>query len=319
MGVTRADLVRSGRYLDISDEAWMQELEHRQVVINRMAGNDAWATKIYKPIGIVLTAHCGGLPFLKSSVESWKKLGYWITLAYDNFLDPEWPEPHFEQFMPPKDVLDQIDTLMVPHHQTWGGPSYPYIWLLKLVAGIMTHFEYVVVVNGDCIIEKPEGFERLLGLMGDADFMSAGPVFPREIGTAGFIIRGRFLLPFADHLLRHVVPFEAYEQSTQEFGNTEGRVAVAVRDLGLKQVICRPGSCPKEAICEQFHVPGGQWHDIVGLRHIHGELNYAYRYKSVPPPSKYLDPRYCGAQDMKAALAHESGDLEFVKNWWMKD
>lgn len=314
MGVTRADLVRSGRYLNMPDVEWEEELAHRKVVIDRMSSNDLWAPKIYKPVGIVLTAHCGGLPFLKAAVESWKKLGYWITLAYDNFLDPEWQETNYDRFMPSKKVMDQIDTFLIPHHQTWGGPSYPYMWLLRLAAGIMADFEYVAVVNGDCIIEKPEGFLALLELMGDADFMSAGPVLEREIGTAGYIIRGRHLPAFAKHLIDHVVPFEEYEKSTQEFGNTEGRVAVAVRDLGLKQALVP--AMPKN---DQLHVPQGTWYDMIGFRHIHGEFNYAYRYKAVPPELKYFDESYLGSHDLNHLKEWEATkDMKVLENWWCK-
>lgn len=314
MGVTRADLVRTGRYLDMPEEEWEKELEHRKVVINRMAANDAWAVKIRKPVGIILTAHCGGLPFLKGSVESWKKLGYWVCVAYDNFIDPEWQEANYDRFMPAKDVMDQIDTFLIPHYQTWGGPSYPYMWLLRLAGGIMEHFEHVAVINGDCIIEKPEGFQALLDLMGDADFMSAGPVLEREIGTAGFIIKGKHLPALAKHLIDHVVPFEEYEKSTQEFGNTEGRMAVAVRDLGLKQAIVPV--MPKN---DQLHFPHGTWFDMIGMRHIHGEFNHAYRYKAMPPPLKYFDERYLGSHDLNALREWErTNDIRVIEEWWCK-
>lgn len=315
MGVTRQDLIRSGRYLDMTEAEWAEELAHRQTVINRLMANDKWAPKINKNIGVILTAHCGGLPFLKGSVESWAQLGYWITLAYDNFIDPEETNPlDYNRFMPPADVMHKVDTLLIPHHQTWGGPSYPYMWLLKLAGGVMSRFEYVVVSNGDCIIEKPEGFPALFEFMGDADFMSAGPVLEREIGTAAFIIKGKCLPELADHLIRHVVPFEEYEKSTQEFGNTEGRMAVAVRDLGLKQAIV-----PKMPVSDQHRTPEGTWNELIGFRHIHGEFNSAYRYKGVPPPLKYFDQRFMGSHDMNALTEFEkTGDMVHLENWWAK-
>ena len=328
MGVTPEDLVRSGRYLEISDADWEAELATRKYVLNCYEANDEWAVKIKKNVGVLLTSSCYGLPYLKASLESHKKLGYWTVLAYDNFVDPANGEKDidYNRWLPPKDIMVNVDTLLIPHHQTWGGVSYPFIFMLRIASGIFHSFDYVLVNNGDMVLEKPEGFQTLINKMGDADLMSSGPSLPREIGTAGIIMTSKAFMAVAKHMNDNMVPASSYYASTQDFGNTEGRLAVAVRDLGLKQVICRPGACPNHVLddkhpggCEQLHVPGGEWYDTIGMRHIHGELNYAYRYKQMPPPSKYLDERFTGNEDMKAARAYETGDIEFVKNWWAKE
>ena len=302
------------------DADWEAELATRKYVVGCYQANDTWATKIHKNVGVFLTGSCYSLPFMKVSLESHQKLGYWVVQGYDSFIDPTLPEPvDWTRYMPPRDVMALCDTFLIPHHQIWGGVSYPFIWQLRLAAGIFHSMEYVLVNNGDMVLEKPEGFPKLIEKMGDADIMSSGPSLPREIGTAGVLMRTKAFMAVSKHMLDHMVPFEEYEKSTQEFGNTEGRLSVAVRDLGLKQVICQPGSCPTHPVCEQLHVPGGEWYETIGMRHIHGELNYAYRYKGVPPPSRHLDQRFCGAEDWKAAIAYESGDMEFVRNWWAKD
>ena len=316
MGVTREDFIRSGRYLEMSDDEWAAELATRKAVVGNYMANDEWAVKIKKNVGILLTASAYGKPYLKASVESFKKLGYWLILSYDNFIDPKNtdPEVDWKYWMPPKDIMMNVDTFLLPHHQCWGGVSYPFMWQLRLASGILQNFEYALVVNGDCIIEKPENFHIMLETLGDADIMSSGPALEREIGTAGLLMKSSAFFKIAKHMIDHVVPFEEYEKSTQDFGNTEGRLAHAVRDNGLKQVIVEP------PYNEQLHIPGtGFWYKTLGFRHIHGELNYAYRYKANPPPSKYLDERFVGNEDWKAALAYEAGDIEFVKNWWAKD
>ncbi len=331
MGVTREDFIRSGRWLEVPDSVWETELATRKEVVGNYMKNDLWATKIKKRVGVLLTSSSYGLPYLKASLESHKKLGFWTVLAYDNFIDPDNGEESVDlnRFMPPKDVMNLVDTFLLPHHQCWGGVSYPFVWLIRLASGILHSFDYVLLNNGDMVLEKPEGFEQLLAKMGDADIMSSGPSLEKEIGTAGILLKSSALMAVAKHMNDHMVPFEEYEKSTQDFGNTEGRLRVAVRDLGLKEVICRPGKCPSHDPCEQIHAPGGEWYDVLGMRHTHGELNYSHRYGRAhfaktgvilpPPPSAYLDPRFCGGEDMKAALAYEAGDIEFVKNWWAKD
>lgn len=314
MGVTRQDLIRSGRYLNMTDEEWAVELAGRQALLDRLMANDAWAPRIRGKVGIVLTAHQGGLPFLRRSVESWARLGFWLTLAYDNFIDPEQQTIDYNRFMPPAHIMRHVDSLVLPHYQTWGGPSYPYCWLLRLAGGMMSHFDHVVVANGDALIDKPEGFPALMELMGDADFMSAGPVHEREIGTLAFIIKGKHLPALAAHLLDHMVPFEEYEKSTQEFGNTEGRMAVAVRELGLVQKIV-----PGMPISDQFHIPQGTWHELLGIRHIHGEFNHAYRYGKIPPPLRMMDEEMMNSHDLDNLRQWEAtGDKKWLENWWCK-
>lgn len=321
MGVTREDFIRSGRYLAMPDVEWEAELATRKYVVGEYMRNDSWAVKIKKNVGVLLTSSSYGRPYLKASLESHQKLGYWVALAYDNFLDPAWTEVNYNEWFPPYDVLNLVDTMFLPHWQCWGGVSYPYIWQLRLGSALMSNFEYVFCNNGDCVLEKPEGFPLLLEKMGDADIMSAGPTLPREMGTASFLVKGKVFQAIAKHMNDHMVPFEEYEKSTQDFGNTEGRLAVAVRELGLKSVVVPTGQCPHHSECEQFHVPGkGFWYDTVGFRHIHGELNYAYRYKGTPPPSKYLDERFTGGEDIKAARLYEqTGDIKSIEDWWAKD
>lgn len=299
----------------MSDEDWAVELATRQTVIDNYMKNDEWAVKIKKDVGVLLTSSCYSRPYMKSSIESHKKLGYWTTLVYDNFINPEWPNINYNEWFPPKDVMDMVDTFVLTHHQTWGGVSYPYMWSLKLASGFMQNFEYVLCDNGDCVIENPEGFPKMLEALGDGDILSSGPALEREIGTAGILMRSSAFFKIADHMIRHVVPFSEYEKSTQSFGNTEGRLAVAVRDLGLKQVIVEP------PFNEQLHEPGhGFWWKTIGYRHIHGEMNYAYRYKKIPPPFKYLDERFLGDADRKyIKLYDETKDPEILKEWWCKD
>lgn len=313
MGVTRADLIRSGRYLEMSDEDWAVELAGRQEVLRCYMANDSWAVKIKKPVLILLISHAAGRCYLTGSVRTHKKLGYWLAVCYDNFIDPSLEGVDYNTSMPSKDVIDQIDTFMLTHYQTWGGVSYPFMWSLKVASGFAQHFEYVYCINGDCIIEKPEGFPVLIDKLGDADLMSSGPALDREIGTAGLLMRSSAFKKIADHLIDHVVPFEEYEKSTQDFGNTEGRLAVAVRECGIKQVIIDP------PFNEQFHVPGvGFWAQAIGFRHIHGEHNYAYRYHKIPPHHDYFDPRFMGDEYNKIKAYHETGDMKILEEWWAK-
>lgn len=317
MGLTLQDLERTGRDLELPDAEWELELQSRKAWIERTRSNDEWAAKALKPIGILLTSHQGNRPFLKAAIESHVKLGYWITLAYDNYVDPTWPDIDHNQFMPAKDVLDKVDMFLTPHHQVWGGPLYPYFWLLKWGAQAMSNFEYIYCANADFVLEKPEGFDDLFKLLGDSDIMTSGPDRddPPTANTAGFIVRTSAFMKIIQHLQDHLVPWENYEKHTQRVGNMEGRLGWAIKDLGLKQVRVNP---PLE---DMFRVPGnGTWYDLVGFRHIHAEMNFAYRNRKVPPPLRYLDERYLGSHDLEHLRNWENtNDLAVLDGWWAKN
>ena len=311
MGLTRKDL---------EGNMSAEEYASRKAWIDRTMSNDEWAKKIFNKVGVLITSHRGNLPFIKSCIESHKKLGLWITFAYDNYIDPTLPDVDHNAALPPKDAMDGIDLFLMPHHQTWGGVLYPWFWLMKWGVDVMSQFEYIYCTNGDFVLEKPEGFPALFELMGDADIMSYGPSSEKSESTC-FIARTSALKEIMKHYQDRFIPWENYEKYTQELGNAEGRFARAIKDLGFKVKRITPGRCPSHTECEQLHQPGyGTWFDLIGFRHIHGELGYAYRYKGVPPPSKYLDPRYTSSNDLSAIKAfEETGDMKILESWWAKE
>lgn len=306
MGQTRADLTDPR----VSD----QDKAEIKVVLDRMMLNDEWALRGTGKIGVLLTSHPGNRAYLKGCVETHKKLGFWICLAYDNYINPVEPTIDYNSIMPAKDVIDNIDMFLMPHHQVWGGVLYPYFWLFKFGIAALSDFEYIYCTNGDFILEKPEGFPKLMELLGDADIMTSGPDDERHANTAGFIAKTSALRAIVKHFQDNFIPFENYERTTNDFGNAEGRFGRAIHDLGLKQVVVAP------PYNDQLHKPGfGTWYDVVGFRHIHAEHNYAYRYKGIPPEPKYLDPRFMGDEYNRIKEYWETKDMEILKSWWAKE
>jgi len=316
MSMTRADLERTGRDLLLSDEEWEKDLALRKMSLEAKMANDTWANMaINSKIGCLMTSHPGNRAYLKASIESHKKLNMWITLAYDNHLNPCNPNLTMNDIMPANDVLYNVDLLLVPHHQTWGGVLYPWFWLMKWGTMVMQQFEYIYCINGDFVIEKPEGFPLLMEKMGDADIISYYRD-SRSVATC-FVAKRECLLKIMDHMEKHFIPFENYEKYTQEFGNAEGRFSRAIKDLGFKLAECEP-SCN-----DQMHLPGyGSFYELIGLRHVHGEHNYAYKYgrdkKLPPPPLEYFDSRYMGGEYNIIKSYHETKDISVLEDWWAK-
>lgn len=282
--------------------------EHYKHILKDMMANDEWAMKIFKDVGVVLTSHPGNRPFLKSSLESHKKLGFWTTVVYDNYFNPNYHEISYQQCMPERDVFDMADTFIIPHHQTWGGVLYPYFWCLYFGVHTMGSFKYIFCSNGDCILEKPEGFPKIIEMLGDADIMGCGyeDNNGRELfNTTSFIAKTSAIQSIMVHFRDYLIGIDVYEKYSEKMGNTEGRFAIAIKELGLKLK-----KVPVNPVNTQVAAPGGTWYDILGFRHIHGEFNNSHRRKKIPPHYKYLDSRYMTSKYDLVKSYYDEKDIE---------
>ena len=118
MGITRETLKE--------DRLTKEQKVYAKYVVDGYMANDSWSVKSQKKCAIVLTGHPSGRMFLKYSVESHIQTGYWVHLAYDNYLDPKTPNQTYDSVMPARDVFDQLHSFSMPHCQSWGGVAYPY-------------------------------------------------------------------------------------------------------------------------------------------------------------------------------------------------
>lgn len=269
-----------------------KDKEYYKYVLNGYEKCDEFAIRATKPIGILLTSHPGNRPFLAASVNTHKKLGYWLAVVYDNYWNPDNKEVTYDSMMPKREVFDNIDTFLVSKYQTWGGVLYPYFWSLKFGLQTLGCFDYIYCANGDCILEKPENFDQLLDQMGDADIYGIGweengkrPLF----NTTGFIAKTKAVQSMIKHFEDHLIPLDNYEKYAQQMGNAESRFAKAILDLNLK---CKN---PEEnPVNTQVWKPGvGTWYKTIGFRHIHGEYNYNMRYGNKDDiPWDYIDKTY---------------------------
>jgi len=305
MPITREDLKR-----DIPKE----ELDILQAKFDRCIANDEWANKIFKKIAILIVSYPGQRAFLKSCIETHSKLGYFIALAYDNYIDPKCDNVDHNSFMPDKEILDKIDLLILPHHQTWKDVNYPYFWEVKWGVSVLQQFEYIYCLDGDFIIEKPEGFEELFSLIGDGDIMTCGPDNDEEISSGAYIVKSKIFLQIVQYMQDHFIPFEKYEKYI-EMGGAESRIRAAIKELELKMI-----SVPEFPTPDCYYDLKGTWYDLVGLRHIHGELDYAFKKGLIPPHYKYIDEKYLlEIYNYKLVKKYwDTNDIKVLENWWWK-
>jgi hypothetical protein len=182
----------------------------------------------------------------------------------------------------------------------------------------MGAFDYIFCSNGDCILEKPEGFPKIMEMLGDADIMGCGYESNngRELfNTTSFIAKTSAIQAVMKHFRDYLIGIDTYERYAEKMGNTEGRFAIAIKELGLKVK-----KVPVNPVNTQVASPGGTWYDILGFRHVHGEFNNSHRRKKIPPDPKYLDDRYMTS---KIKLIQDYYNEEnpkkkqiILKKWW---
>jgi hypothetical protein len=117
------------------------------------------------------------------------------------------------------------------------------------------------------------------------------------------------------HFRDYLIGIDTYEKHAEKMGNTEGRFAIAIKELGLKVK-----KVPVNPVNTQVAERGGTWYDILGFRHIHGEWNHAHRRKKIPPNPKYIDDRYMTGKVRVAqqyfAEKDEKKKKELLNKWW---
>jgi hypothetical protein len=145
--------------------------------------------------------------------------------------------------------------------------------------------------------------------------MTCGPDFEKWSSAGAFIVKSEPFSRIVKYMQDNYIPFENYERNIDDLRNVEERIGGAVRDLKLKQV-----SVPKPLIWDEPVFNPGTWYEIAGLRHIHGELDYAFKKGLIPPHYKYIDEKYLLPIYNYNLIKQywDTNDTDVLKDWWWK-
>jgi len=228
--------------------------------------------KLNKDLAIIIPYHLGQRPWLKACLDSCKETGYFILLVYDN---PFWKTKDMDKaFMP--EVMSLADEVVIKHRTYQRAVGVCHYWNMIYGLTLLDElgFSLAFNINGDCIMEKPEGFEELIGML------NSGDLFPnqyveeqRYCGTMGWIGKVKMMLDF----------FHTYRKESFMYSRTtEGRLWYYAKEKGLK--IIRPVNCE-----HNYKLPSpGTWYDLVGFRHLHAEHKVRPLHGLPPVEAKYV-------------------------------
>jgi len=256
-------------------------------------------------LAIIVPTHVGHRLWIRSCLESVKKLGYPIYIAYDNSF---WKTKDIWRALPPNRVIALADVVVIRHMTHMRAVGICHFWnmIYGLTAIKEAGFKYVFNINGDCVLEKPEGFDEIINMLGNKK------LFPLQwkhgySGTMGWLGELELMLDF----------FYTYlEEAFMYSRTTEGRLWYYVKENDID--IVEPVNSP-----EYHKIPSpGTWYDIVGFRHIHAEHKVRRWKRMEPVEEKYYDfdpPNDIFKNKGEYALLSkywETREKQYLEAWW---
>jgi len=271
-------------------------------------------------LAVIVTAWAGQLKWLSATLESYRKTGAFVILAFDQHFYP-WgalsdgsaltglPSPrHF-----------QLANSVVFKHLTYdANKRNGWFWSVRYAQGILKQFpniEYVYLTNGDCLIEKPEGMKDVIALLGDGDIM-AGQQNNDTLHTAELLFRADAFHELFDHMARVM--------RTPIIGShsAENLLKDAIRATGVK-VVTAPNQPKDTDGTVDMYARYGQpstWKDLLGFRNLFAEyetLGNEGQDLMHLKPFVDLNPAYWGGEERETVCQYwATGDKRYLWKFW---
>lgn len=297
--------IRVGRGEKFSEDQFQRWFSEEHKVYQNNLRDYEKIEKLNKEIAIIVPSHKYQNVWLKSCLEQCSKTGFWTMLAFDN--------PFYQKNLKHENILPSVEALMFADEilmkpKTWGsGVGTPHSWNMYL--GLkMIHslgFKYVFNVNGDIILEKPEGVAKLREKLGDNDVIACEYHPNRYLGTMVWLCKTDIAMKLWEMNMEKM-----YQQN---FGNAEARMGIFAKRLNLKVT---PVQNPADHHFKDW-THNNTFRNMLGLRHLHAEHKVRRWDKKEPIEEKYFDKKFLNGHERKTLARYwETGDKIFLKNWW---
>lgn len=272
-------------------------------------------------LAIIVTSWFGQLRWLKAALAQYRKSGAFVILAYDNPFYPWIPQNPHDMFrtMPNQEHYVLAHSVVHKHITYDADKRNGWFWDVRYAQGILKQFsniKYVYMTNGDCIVDKPEGFKDLIALLGDADLM-AGQSRDGMIHTADVIFKVDAFHQVFDYM--HTM----FRVPVIGSRSPEGSMYEAIEARGLKvkhppvQPLDTDGSIDPYSRRDQ----DSTWKEILGYKNLYAIHETAWNEGGRPIDRKYVDNfmdwiYWEGEQKETVCRYWDTGDLRYLYQWW---
>lgn len=272
---------------------------------------------------IIVTAWFGQLKWLKSALESYRKSGAFVILAYDNPFYP-WipPTPHdIIRCMPNMNHYVLANSFVLKHLTADSNKRNGWFWNIRYAQGVIKSFpniKYVYHTNGDCVWDKPEGLKDLKAFLGDNDIM-AGQTSGDVLHTADVIYKKEAFDKVVDYM------YDIMRIPILGSHSPEVMLRNAVVDLKLK-VLTAPKQPldPKDGSVDMYARYGqdSTLKDLVGFRNVFAEYEtMGNEGKEMMFLKPYFDDYenciYWGGEEKETICQYwKTGDRRYLYKFW---
>ena len=291
--------IKSGKYLPSRSKAVLAgEKASYLADIEEMKTLD----RINGDVAIVIPTYWRQKPWLRACLESCKKTGLYILLAYDNHF---WAS---DDLFPTPDIMAMADSVVIKHRTYFASVGISHMWNMFYNLQLLHEFgfPYIFSIAGDCIMETPENFNQLMDLLGDNDALCNYYDEKRGYaGTLGVLAKTEVYLGYFEDFIRN-----QYDGS----GSTEGRWFKYLKDNNFKVA-------PVKNNAHNFKMPdhNSDWNRILGFRHLHPEQVIRREERLYPVEKEYYDfgpnNKYL-KENTSLYKFYETGDIKYLKEWW---
>lgn len=273
-------------------------------------------------LAIIVTSWMGQLKWLKATLAGYRRSGAFVIMAYDNPFYAWMPANHTDilRCMPNMYHYLLANAVVMKHITYDSDKRNGWFWDVRYAQGIIRSFpniKYVYCTNGDCAVDRPEGFKDLIELLGDADLM-AGQSSAETLHTADVLYKVDGFNKIFDYMHdRMRVPIIGSR-------SPEIMLREAVEELKLKhrepdvQPKDRDGSIDMYARYKQDSTFGR----ILGFRNLFAEYETAgnegeelMQFK--PYVDGYMDWIYFGGEERETICQYwATGDRRYLYMFW---
>lgn len=279
----------------------------------------------YTDTAIIVTSWNGQLRWLKKTLQSYRLTGKYVILSYDNpfyaFEEHCKSEHYHLQNMPRPIHYLMAHSVVVKHKTIDNNKRTGWFWDAYYAKGLVNLFpniKYVYITNGDCIIEKPEGMNDLIALLGDADFMSGQSEAGRTIHSADMIFKKEAFNRLLDYMAeRHKVPVWGSVSVECLINDAMKKLQFNIKHAPKQPIDPRDGSV------DYYCKAGGDstFRDIIGFRNLYAEQEYRENNALEPLSKEYFDNfmNWVYMPDsLKGTICkyYDTGDRRYLYKFW---
>jgi hypothetical protein len=211
---------------------------------------------------------------------------------------------------------------VVMKHITYDGDKRNgWFWNIRYASGIVKQFpniKYVYFTNGDCTVDRPEGFKDLIALLGDNDIM-AGQSTESVVHTADVICKAGAFQAISDHM------FESMRVPVIGSHSPEVMLREAIQELGLKLKHAeKQPRDPNDNSVDMYsrYDNDSTWKDILGYKNlfaIYETLGNEGKEMMFLKPyvDDYMDWLYFGGEEKETICQYwATGDRRYLMQFW---